>query len=96
MSGSVTGRHDIQHNDTQLKEIQQKGLICDTQHNVFSVIMLCVVMLCRDYLNVMLSVIMLNFVRLNVVMLSVVAPCHRDLSDYYDLCGLCTILTTDI
>jgi len=44
----------------------------------------------------MLSVIMLNFVRLNIVMLSVVAPCHRDLSEYYNLYGLCTIFTTDI
>jgi hypothetical protein len=33
-------RHDIQHNDTQ-----HDGLICDTQHNVFGVIMLSVVRL---------------------------------------------------
>ncbi len=45
---------------------------------------------------IVLKVVRLSVVRLNVVMLSVVAPCHRDVSEYYDLYGLCTIFTTDI
>jgi hypothetical protein len=44
----------------------------------------------------MLNVVRLNGIKLSVVRLNVVAPCHRDLSEYYDLYGLCTILTIDI
>jgi hypothetical protein len=36
-------RHDIMHNDIQHNDTQQKGLICDTQHNALYAIMLSVV-----------------------------------------------------
>ena len=66
-------RHDIHHNDTQHKDNEHNGLICDTQHKWHSA--QCIerhFAECRDNLNVMLSVVMLNVVMLSVIMLSVV------------------------
>ncbi len=31
--GSITGCHDIQHNDTQHDDSHQNECICDTRHN---------------------------------------------------------------
>ncbi len=74
-----SGCHDIQHNDTQHKEV-----VYDTQHNnalycagsrVLFTVMLSVIMVNVVKLSVaMLNVAMLNVAMLNVVILSVVVP----------------------
>jgi hypothetical protein len=72
----LSGRHDIQHNDTQ-----PKSLICtkyisdtsiiDTQH--YNIATLLIVAFFAIMLNVFgLSVVMLNVIMLNVVLLNVV------------------------
>ncbi len=76
--------YDIQHNDNQHNDIQDKGVVYDTQHNwPLSITMLCI-MLSVVKMNVafylllcciiMLNVVMLSAVILNVVVLNVVAP----------------------
>ncbi len=64
------GCHDTQHNDTK-----QSGLICDTQHNGTSAIVLRVAMP-----SVAIFIVLLRVVMLNVVMLSVVAPDQKPVS----------------
>ncbi len=79
---SIKRRHDIQHNDTQLNDIQHKwhstehyvqGRFAEC-HDLF-IVMLNAIMLSVVMLNVaILGVIMLNVAVLGVVMMNVVAP----------------------
>jgi len=65
-------RHDIKPNDTKHNDTQQKGLVCDIQHNDALHNAECRYAECCIFYIIMVSVIMLN-----VIILSVVAPNRR-------------------
>ncbi len=39
MSHEIVGRHDIQHNNIQHNDTQHKGLIWDTQHTLYAIML---------------------------------------------------------
>jgi hypothetical protein len=62
------GRHDTQHNDSQPNDIQQKGLISNTQYeNALHNVTLCLLSHFIDLNDIVPSAVMFNAVMLVVV-----------------------------